>query len=104
VADEENTRKLSDMFPGARLDVTQAYSAKDRGVTARHKEFEVYQMFELNYGEEVNKLVRYGDLLKDMLLDQLAWIRDRNHIRRVNEENGRSSLALATAAVRLARR
>ncbi len=104
VADEEGTRRLSGIFPGSRLDVIQAYPAKERSVTARHKNFDVYQMFEINYGQETSKLVRYGDLLREFLVDQLAWVRDRGRSRRVDEENGRRSLAMAVAAGRLARR
>jgi hypothetical protein len=44
----------------------------------------------------------YGRLLRARLADQLAWIRDRNHQRRITEENGRRSLATAVAATRLA--
>jgi hypothetical protein len=37
-----------------------------------------------------------------MLTDQLAWIRDHGHQRRMTEENGRDALRLACAADRLA--
>jgi hypothetical protein len=45
---------------------------------------------------------RYGDLLRALLADQLAWVRDRSHQRRVSEQNGRDSLAMAVAASDLA--
>ena len=37
-----------------------------------------------------------------MLADQLAWIRDHSHPRRITENNGRDSLAVACEADRLA--
>jgi hypothetical protein len=44
----------------------------------------------------------YGEALRAFLLDQLQWIRDRDHVRRVNERHGRDALALAATADRLA--
>jgi hypothetical protein len=37
-----------------------------------------------------------------LLADQVAWIRDHAHPRRITEENGRASLALAIEAARMA--
>ncbi len=45
---------------------------------------------------------RYGELLRALLADQVAWIRDHTHPRRITEENGRASLALAIEATRMA--
>lgn len=102
VADEAATKALCDLFPGARLDCTVAYGPKDRACSARHKNLDVYQMLELTWGEGVAKSHRYGELLRMMLTDQIAWVRDRAHVRKVTEANGRDSLALAGAADRLA--
>lgn len=103
IADEAQTRALCEIFPGARLDSTMTYSPKDRACSGRHKTLDVYQMLELSWGEGVVKSHRYGDLLRDMMADQTAWIRDRSHRRRITEANGRDSLVLARQADRLAR-
>ena len=53
--------------------------------------------------QEVNALVhRSGQLLRALLADQVAWIRDHAHPRRITQENGRASLALAIEATRMA--
>jgi predicted dehydrogenase len=103
VADEQGTRDLCDLFPGHRLDVTVTYPPKDRPAMGRHKPLDVYQMIDLTAGEGRPKMHVYGDLLRELLADQLAWVRDRGHRRRITEENGRDSLAMACAADRLAR-
>jgi hypothetical protein len=59
-------------------------------------------MIELTWGEGRQKTHVYGDLLRALLADQLAWLNDPTHQRHVTEENGRDSLALACAADRLA--
>jgi len=47
--------------------------------------------------------VRYGELLRALLADQLAWVRDPTHQRRITENNGRDSLAVACEADQMAR-
>jgi predicted dehydrogenase len=102
LADEAGTRALCDLFPRAQLDVTMTYAPKDRICHGRHKEIDAYQMVELSFGEGAVKSHLYGQLLRGMMADQVAWIRDRSHRRRVTEENGRDSLAVAREADRLA--
>lgn len=102
LADEANTRALMDLFPGARLDTTQIYAPKDRQFQARHKVGDAYQMVEIAYGLDHGKMHRYGELLRDMLRDQIRWIHDPAHARKLTEANGRESLAMAVEATRLA--
>jgi predicted dehydrogenase len=102
IADEAQTRALCELFPGARLDVSTTYAPRDRTCQGRHKTLDVYQMIELSWGEGTNKSHRYGDLLRALLGDQLAWIGDRACQRKITEQNGRESLAAACAADRLA--
>jgi predicted dehydrogenase len=102
IADEAQTRALCDLFPGARLDVTMTYAPKDRACEGRHKKIDAYQMLELTWGEGTVKSHRYGELLRAVLADQLAWVRDHSHPRKISETNGRDSLATACDADRLA--
>ena len=80
----------------------RAIRPKDRACQGRHKTLDVYQMIELSWGDGTNKSHRYGELLRAMMTDQLAWIRDHSHARKITEANGRDSLAVACAADRLA--
>jgi predicted dehydrogenase len=102
IVDEAQTRSLCDLFPGARLDVATVYSPKDRACQARGKPLDIYQTIELSFGDGTNKSIRYNELLRAFMTDQITWIRDRNHVRRISEQNGRDSLAVACAADALA--
>ena len=102
VVDESQTRDLCDLFPGARLDVTASYGGKDRACRARGKEIDAYQIIELSSGDGQAKSPLYGRLLRSVMEDQVAWIRDRRHQRVVTEANGRDSLAMACEADALA--
>lgn len=102
VADEKRTRTLMDLFRGARLDVAQIYGGKTREMTSRHKNWDIYQVIDLHWGDEVEKMHRYGELLRSVMRDQIRWIYDRSHQRKLTEQNGRDSLALAVRATELA--
>ncbi|MBA3311792.1 MAG: Gfo/Idh/MocA family oxidoreductase [Planctomycetota bacterium] len=98
LVDERQTRELCDLFPGARLDVLSAYGGTDRACRARGQEIDAYQTILLSYGDGQAKSPLYGRLLRSLMEDQVAWIRDRSHARVVNEANGRDSLAMACDA------
>lgn len=102
VAEECQTRKLSDLFPGARIDALVSYGPRDRGFYSHGRQHDVYQQFELHW-VGLPKMPLYCELLRRMMTDQAAWIRDHSHQRTVTEENGLDSVAMACAADRLAR-
>ncbi len=103
IADEAQTRSLCNLFPDSRLDVSASYAPKDRACRGRGKPLDVYQMIELSSGAGTNKSHRYGELLRAMLADQIAWVHDHSHTRTITEEDGRNSLAAACAADQMAR-
>ncbi len=102
VVSERDTRLLCELFPRCTIDVTHPYGGGRRHCRARHKDLDVYQMIELSSGQGEHKWHRYGQLIRRLVRDQIAWIRDRSHERVVTGENGRGSLALALEADRLA--
>ncbi len=104
VADERQTRDLCDLFPGARLDVIASYGGKDRACRGRGKEVDAYQVIDVSFGDGRAKSPLYGQLLRSLMEDQVAWIRDRGHRRVVTEDNGRDSLAMACEADAIAHR
>lgn len=102
IADEETTRAISELFSGARINVLAAYGSNDRGCGGRGHEYDVYQEFELHWGEGRQKSRLYCELLRAFMADQVAWIRNRGHVRKTTEANGRDSVAMACAADHLA--
>lgn len=102
--EESQTRRMMQLFEGARLDITTVYAPKDRPAHGRHKELDIQQLMEIRYGEGQKKMHVYGDLLRSLIDDQVRWIRHPTHVRRVTEKNSRDSLAMACAADEIARR
>lgn len=99
---EPQTRVLTELFPGSRLDVLETYAGEGRAAGGRHRRWDFSQRIELHAGRGDEKMRRYCELLRAMFADQCAWLRDRSHVRTVTERNGRDSLALAEAATKLA--
>ena len=99
---EEQTRTLMGLFPGSRLDVLKTYGGRDRAARGRFKDIDISQQIELQHALGDDKQRRYCELLRALFDDQLAWLRDRNHVRKITERNGRDSLALAEVATQLA--
>ncbi len=89
---EEQTKRLTELFPNGRLRAAQTYGGPQRQCRGRFKELDVYQLVELNGGDEHIKLHLYGDLVRALFEDQVAWVRDRGHTRRLTEKNGRDSV------------
>jgi predicted dehydrogenase len=104
VADEKATRELMEFFPGARLDVDANYAGKSRAASGRHKTLDIYQKITLRYEQSGEKMHTYGELLRNLLRDQIQWIHDRTHKRKLTEQNGRDSLAMAVQATEMAER
>jgi predicted dehydrogenase len=102
VADESQTRQLCELYPGARIDAVTTYSSRDRQFYSHGGQHDAYQQFELTWGDWRHKMPVYCELLRRMMTDQIAWIRDRGHERKITEQNGRDSVAMACAADRLA--
>jgi predicted dehydrogenase len=102
LVNEADTRTLCDLFAGAQLDITAWYAGKDRLCSGRHKLLDVYQMVEMRYGLGDLKMHRYGQLVRSLFADQLAWIENRGHVRRVTDQDGRNALAMAVQADKLA--
>jgi len=103
LVDEQQNRHLAELFPTAALDISAMYSPVDRVFHSRHQSVDAFQMVDLADGDQDQKQLRYGRMLRAMMTDQVAWIRDREHHRRITEINGRDSVAVACEADRLAR-
>lgn len=102
IADEVQMRELCELFQGARVDAVALYYGDERACRGHGRDYDVYQRFTLHWGEQRQKLPLYCDLLRRMMADQVSWIRDHGHQRKITEQNGRNSVALACAADRLA--
>jgi predicted dehydrogenase len=102
IVDEEQSRQLCEIFPDSQLEVTANYGGVDRAARARFKSLDIYQHIEMTHGLGVSKMHRYGECLRRLFQDQVNWIANPEGGRRLTEENGLNSLAMAVHATELA--
>jgi len=104
IATEETVEAVTSLLQRIkRTDAVEMYSGSDRHVTSRHKSYEVDGRYLIRADVDMAKPELYGHVLRGLLSDQLAAIRDAGHTPRVTEDNGLTSLAMAAAATGLVR-
>ena len=99
---EPTLEELLKILPGARVETVETYSDSQRSLTARHKQREVDRRVRIHHDAGLSKLDLYGKIMRDLLADQVAAIREPSHLRRITEQNGLRSLEYAVKADRLA--
>jgi predicted dehydrogenase len=98
---ESELKTLQLIFPGAAIEIVEHFQTPmvSRG---RFKEISYQYKLKLDTGDALQKEKLYQDLVASMFKDQLAWINDRAHVRKINAGNAVSSLEMAETAEQLA--
>jgi len=103
IVDDAALEMLQDIMPAAEVETVATYRGNERLCTSRHKPYAVDRRVVVSCGAGMSKQELYAHVLRALLADQVAAVRNSSHQRRVNESNGISSLETAVAADRLAR-
>ncbi len=105
VVDDAGAEKLAACCDGCDIEVLETYTPADAvRLVGRGRQRQPTKRIHLTYFPCPDKQAVYGASARALLDDQIAYIRDRAHPRRITETNGRDSLALAQEAVTLAQR
>lgn len=94
---------LRGMLPGSEVRIIERYEGDRRRVRGRFQNFEAAALVEIRFGLGMEKLDLYGQVVRDLAADQLAWIRDPTHTRTLTEADSVACVAMACEADRLAR-
>ena len=100
--DEDAIAAVAALLPAATTRVVARYDGPARQVRGRFRPFEASALVEITFGLGKDKLEVYGDVVGALAADQLAWIRDPAHRRRLTEAEGVATVQMACAADRLA--
>jgi predicted dehydrogenase len=102
LVDDEATSALTTLLPGARLRTEERLAGGRRAVRGRFREWQASAMVEIDFAAGGDKMAVYTGAVGDLAADQIAWIRDRTHERRLTEADSVAAVALACEADRLA--
>lgn len=95
--------RLQALFPAATMTVLEQWD-KPQHARGRFKPIEFDLKMRLDTGVIQPKLAVYEGLLRAMFEDQLQWLADRSHKRKIDARNATNSLAVAVDADRIAKR
>jgi predicted dehydrogenase len=100
---EEELGSLKSLFPGATMDFLERHD-QPQNTRGRFKSITYQYKIVLDTGTAVQKQTLYQDLVTRMFTDQTAWIRDRHHVRVINQDNAVNSLDMAEQSEKMAER
>jgi len=98
--DDEGAEALRTLCPGCEVEVLQTYTGPP--TAGRGRQRRVTQRIRLTHTPQPDKQTLYADSVRALLADQVAFIRNSSHQRRITEANGLAAVALAERAAALA--
>jgi hypothetical protein len=102
LVDDATLEALVAVLPRPTVRVFERYEGAARHVRGRFRSFEASALVEIAFTTGQDKLGIYGEVVRELAADQVAWIRDPSHHRRLTEADGVAAVAMACAADRLA--
>lgn len=92
---------LQFIYPKAAIEIIEEFKTPEVSL-GRFNEIQYQYKLKLDTGHTVQKQTLYQQLVRDMFIDQLCWINDRTHIRKINAGNAVNSLQMAEDSERIA--
>ncbi len=103
VTDDAGVETLRDLVPDAETSVTDTYDGQQAESISRGKDRHLTKRVKLHFCPDADKQRVYSNSVRDLMIDQVNYLRDPSHGRVVTEENGRAAVRLAESAVNLAK-
>lgn len=103
LATEADADRLESLVPNCELETVETYRGDDRVLQNRHRRYGVDGRYRLTGHVGMSKSDLYGHVVRALLADQIAAIRDPAHPRRIDETNALRSLEMAARADAMAR-
>lgn len=97
----EELQTLKLIFPIAEIEITEDFETP-QAARGRFKEITYQYKLKLDSGDAIQKQPLYQELVAAMFRDQVAWINDRTHVRKINADNAVNSLEMAENAEHMA--
>jgi len=103
VVDRAGEKALAACCPGAELRTVADFGDREKGTPGRGVPRDITRRVTLTWTPEPDKGAVYRDSVRALMADQVAFIRDASHRRRVTEDNGLAALRTACEAAQAAR-
>ena len=97
----EDLENINQIFPAAKVDIIDKSKTLNLS-RGRFKEIPYQYKIKLDTGDTVEKQSLYQQLVTSMFKDQVAWINNHSHIRKITQDNAVNSLQIAEVSEQLA--
>lgn len=94
--------KLMQFFPDASIQIHGDPSIHGHKAKGKFRDIQYDSLATMTSGNIEDKMDRYEQLVISMITDQWKWIKDRSHVRKIDETNAVESLRIAEEATRKA--
>jgi predicted dehydrogenase len=98
LVDLKTLKDLKALFPAASTNVVESFRASDKVYRSHFEDRRADCRISMETGDDSLKLTIYQELLTDMMQDQLRWLNNRNHERKITEINAANSIKMAEQA------
>lgn len=99
---DDGAQLLADICPGADIEVIETIPPEHRTLPSRGVPRSLTKRIKLHCVPQPDKQSVYADSVRNLLVDQVSYILDPSHKRRIDESNGRNAVAMAQQACSLA--
>ena len=100
---KDQIKKLHELFHGFAI-THHTDNSIDKKVKGRFTDIHFDEHITIEYGNVSEKQNRYGEILTAMMQDQWNWIKDRTHIRTIDDNNAVESVRMAETATSIAQK
>lgn len=99
---DETQEQIQQCCDGCDIEVLRDLSDEPERLIGRGLRRDVSRIIHLTWQPHSDKSAVYAQSIRDLLADQIAYIRDASHQREVTERDGREALSIAESARKLA--
>jgi len=96
--------KLKNLLPSSSIVHHKNSGSESHKIMARFKDLDYEDHITIEYENIAGKQNLYAEMLKDMISDQWAWIKDHKHVRVIDGENAVLSTRMAEEATEFSKR
>jgi hypothetical protein len=102
VVSKEVLKAIKELLPKGKIVIEKSFEGKERIFKSHSSNRVADYKISLETGDAELKYSIYQQLLTDMMKDQLEWLKNINHRRRITEQNALQSVRMAEQANKLA--
>jgi len=102
VLDEEGVKRLHDIIPdGSELTIIESFDEQKKMMRGRGKSILGTQKIRISFESPIQKQQLYSNAFRNLVIDQIKYIKNRNHKRVISEKNGLIALEVALEATKI---